>query len=108
MNLFPSLSPYLLVQALNHPSYAPTTSCTPEEAAAPVLDAILAGGQALPEELQDLRDHIQSDITSQQVPFSHDAQHDIAVNRAKAERRNIWDEEKIDVSKLRIKDDDDV
>jgi activating signal cointegrator complex subunit 2 len=87
---------------------APTAKCTPEEAAAPLLDAILTGGETLPAELQGLRDYIQSDITTQQVPISNGSAQNGSAPANKVERRNIWNEEKLDVSKLRIKDDDDV
>ena len=107
MTFFPSLPPFLLVQALNHPSYAPTTEGTAEEAAAPVLDAILTGGQTLPEDLSELRDRV-AEMTSQQMPPSNISNGVNGDKATRAKRSNIWDEEKLDVSKLRIKDDDDV
>jgi activating signal cointegrator complex subunit 2 len=97
LNLFPDIRPKLLLQALNHPAYAPTEPSTAEEAAAPLIDAIVSGGHSLPDELSDLRDALQSE------PVQPEA----AKPTARSTRANIWNEEALDLSRLKIKEDED-
>lgn len=85
------------MSAVNHPTYTPSDGCTYEEAAAPVIDAILSGGSNLPDDLYELRQHIEQDV-------SHAA---TLPPPKKATRDNIWNEEHLDVSRLKIKDEDD-
>lgn len=98
-SLFPYLPPHLFVEALNHPSFA-STAASPEEQAAPLVDAILRGGEDLPDELGELKRMIM------------DQQHESVVlveerpEPARTERRNIWAEEELDISRLRLGKDD--
>jgi hypothetical protein len=93
VSLFPYISSDLLSQALNHPTYAGSPQ--------PLVEAILAGGFNLPSELRELR----------ALVMDHSGLGDQAEgsgttngNTKKAERRNIWQDEKIDFSRLKIKD----
>lgn len=100
-NLFPDLSAVVLLRALTHPEYAPRKSGTIEEAAAPLLDAIVSGGQSLPDDLDDLRRAIKNNLPETETPS-------VMAKTGKVNRSNIWNEDALDVSRLRIKDDDDV
>jgi len=94
VSLFPYISSDLLSQALNHPTYAGSPQ--------PLVEAILAGGFNLPSELRELRT----------VVMDHSGLEDQAEGSGtngndkvkKLERRNIWQDEKIDFSRLKIKD----
>ncbi|WVF70419.1 hypothetical protein IAT40_005209 [Kwoniella sp. CBS 6097] len=105
IQLFPLLPPHLLFTALCHPSFAllPSGSkATPAEQAAPLLDIILNKGDGLPEDLSGLRAAIQglaTDENSVGVP-------ERAATNQKVERRNIWNEEQLDMGRLKLKDDD--
>lgn len=107
LSLFPDLPACLLQEALDHPAYAPTTRMTYEEAAAPVIDAILSGGQSLPQELHELRSAISAQSINSPTA-ANTATNATAGVSAKVQRQNIWSNEELDVSKLRIKDDDDM
>ncbi len=111
--LFPDLSPSLLLSALDHPAFAPSSSTTTfESAAAPLIDAIFSGGDALPEDLTDLRAAIRAmprEPTAQQGPSSSSssssAQPSVAREQPlqlKYERRNIFDDDELDFSRLRL------
>ena len=97
--LFPHLPPYLLLQALNHPEFV-STATTPEEQGAPLVDAILRGGSDLPIDLSELKQAVQQGLAEQQLAVQEGA-----VN-ARAERRNIWSEEEMDMSRLKLGKDD--
>jgi hypothetical protein len=95
VSLFPYISSDLLSQALNHPTYGGSPQ--------PLVEAILAGGFNLPSELRELR----------AIVMDHSGLGDQAEgsgttngnsNVKKVERRNIWQDEKIDFSRLKIKD----
>ncbi len=89
----------MLVQALCHPNFA-STAPTPEDQAAPLVDAILRGGDDLPEELVKLKQAIREDLGDQQITIQ-----DEVVNSAPSvrhKRQNIWAEEDLDLSRLRL------
>ena len=86
--LFPHLSPHLLLSALNHRYFA-TTAQTAEEQAAPLVDAILRGGDDLPDDLSELKAAVRRDAATQQAAPE------------KVERRNIWANDELDLSRLR-------
>ena len=90
--LFPHLPSHLLVAALNHRIFAHIAG-TPEEQAAPLVDIILRGGAGLPDELGELRQAVQRDFASQTAA---------AGPSVMVERRNIWAEEELDLSRLRL------
>jgi len=94
VSLFPYISSDLLSQALNHPTYAGSPQ--------PLVEAILAGGFNLPSELRELRalvmDH--SGLGDQAEGSGTNGN----TNVKRSERRNIWQDEKIDLSRLKIKD----
>ena len=72
-----------------------------------MIDAILSGGQSLPEELHELRSAIQAHSTNSPSAAIAATNATVGVS-VKAQRHNIWSHEELDVSKLRIKDDDDM
>lgn len=112
--LFPDLSPALLLSALDHPAFAPSSSTTTfESAAAPLIDAIFSGGDSLPEDLTELRAAVRTmprEPASQQGPSassssSSSAEPSVAWEPApkpKYERRNIFDDDELDFSRLRM------
>jgi hypothetical protein len=67
--LFPSLPPFQLLLALNHPSYATSSTSTPEIQASPLLEVILSGGSTLPPELVTLKHAIHA-VSEQQGSMS--------------------------------------
>jgi hypothetical protein len=73
---------------LNHPTY----SGSPQ----PLVEAILAGGFNLPAELREL-----SKIVANHAGINGNAE---SSSSGKKERRNIWQDDKIDISRLKIKD----
>ena len=95
--LFPHLSPYLLLQALNHPKFA-FPGKTKEEQAAPLVDAILRGGSELPNDLDELRQAVQQGVAGRQLA--------VQPVKVRAERRNIWAELELDRSRLKLGKDD--
>ncbi|OCF40202.1 hypothetical protein I317_05959 [Kwoniella heveanensis CBS 569] len=105
LQLFPLLPPHLLFTALSHPSFASLPSgsqATPSEQAAPLLDVILNRGVGLPDDLVELRTAIQESVTDDTAPAAPEQ----AASGTRVERRNIWNEEELDVGRLRIKDDE--
>ena len=103
INLFPHLPAHLVLEALQHPTFVvhpPTLN--PEEAAAPLIDAILIGPSALPQEL-GLRDAIEHGHEDSQSAAVEDVNGHVA---KPYERRNVWDDEKLDMSRLRLANDD--
>lgn len=109
VTLFPHIPARLLREALAHPFFSSTTStASPEEGAAPLVEAILSGGANLPDDLAELRaaasDQLQPDGDHVEHDGSEKTNRTTGVeDRKKLERRNIWDGE-LDLSKLRIKD----
>ncbi len=120
-NLFPTLPLTLIQQALRHPKYSASSSHqSPDESVAPLIDAILSGGGDLPDELAELRiavkdlgDHLISNDNRSSGPPSapgssnrqRDVDHPVSngvSDRPKAERRNIWSNEELDLSRLRL------
>jgi len=99
------------LQALNHQSFASgTSSSTPEEQAAPLIDAILSGGNSLPDDLFELREAVQRDVVGGDGVDIHDMKKEEGrkpVERKKFERRNIFDDEELDLSRLRLGNDND-
>jgi len=72
-----------------------------------VIDAILSGGESLPEELHELRNAVHAHSAAPPTPATttNVATNDVPI---RTQRQNIWNDQELDVSKLRIKDDDDV
>jgi len=96
VSLFPYISSDLLSQALTHPTYAGSPQ--------PLVEAILAGGFNLPSELRELRALVMDHSgLGDQAEGSGTAANGNS-NVKKVERRNIWQDEKIDLSRLKIKD----
>ena len=97
-SLFPYIPYHLLAEALDHPAYSGS--------AQPLVEAILGGGLVLPPELRELRRLVagqqQQDVEgAQEVSNGNEA----GTSRPKrSERRNIWQDEDIDMSRLKIKD----
>lgn len=92
-HLFPSLPQHLLVDALAHPQFAAAGSrATVDEQAAPLVEAILSG--TLPIELSELR--------AAAASISADREAEDA-KPEKIERRNVFNDEPLDLSRIRIK-----
>jgi hypothetical protein len=107
INLFPALPPYLLLEALNHQSFASASSTsTAEEQAAPLIDAILSGAHTLPDDLIELKEAIQREVGGEHVVVDEMPKKEKALERKKVERRNIFDDEELDLSRLRLGNDD--
>jgi activating signal cointegrator complex subunit 2 len=85
-----------LTQALNHPTYAGSPQ--------PLVEAILAGGFNLPSELRELRALVMehSGLSNGEPAESSTGAGTNGIK--KVERRNIWQDKKIDFSRLKIKD----
>ena len=89
-----------MVQALNHPLFAASSSTqSPDEAAAPLVNAILMGATDLPPELDELR----AAVASASAAEAGGSAIQSTVPRPKSDRRNIFDTADLDISKLRIK-----
>ncbi|RSH90085.1 hypothetical protein EHS25_001418 [Saitozyma podzolica] len=122
LNLFPTLSPRLLLSALDHPVFASSTSVAGYDAqAAPLIESILSGGSTLPTELIELREEVDH-LSREQgglaaaVPSTSSVLQDGSVSErvrvngtatgsapaASYERRNIFDDETLDFSRLRL------
>jgi hypothetical protein len=110
-NLFPHLPAHLIAEALDHPTFAvhPLT-LIPEEAAAPLIDAILIGSTAITPELglrEALEDTIRQGTSDTNVNTTSANGLGIAVKPvAPVERRNIWDTETLDMSRLKLGNDE--
>jgi hypothetical protein len=96
VSLFPYISSDLLSQALNHPTYAGSPQ--------PLVEAILAGGFNLPSELRELRALVMDHSGLGDQAEGSGTNTNGNSNVKKSERRNIWRDEKIDLSRLKIKD----
>ncbi|RXK39586.1 hypothetical protein M231_03088 [Tremella mesenterica] len=114
LSLFPHLPPKMIVSALNHPRYSSSSSShSPEEAAAPLIEAILGGGIDLPPELADLKATLCRDLGPNEgragavsASVTNNAGSDGQREKErKDERRNIWDAE-LDMSRLKLGKDD--
>lgn len=95
-SLFPYIPQHLLAEALDHPAYSGS--------AQPLVEAILGGGLVLPPELRELSRLVAS---HQQQDGHHEQSNEKqgSTSRPKrTERRNIWQDEEIDMSRLKIKD----
>ncbi|WVR04272.1 hypothetical protein IAU60_001272 [Kwoniella sp. DSM 27419] len=112
--LFPSLPAHLLLSALSHSTFAsqPSSSrATPSEQAAPLLEAILNQGEGLPDELVELKEAIRScsqgtTVSESSAALSEESQSARPATKPKVQRRNIWDEDQLDMDRLKLKDDD--
>lgn len=97
-SLFPYIPHHLLAEALDHPAYSGS--------AQPLVEAVLGGGLVLPPELRELRRL----VAGQQQQDGESAQEELNGSEAgtsrpkRSERRNIWQDEDIDMSRLKIKD----
>ncbi|ORX36173.1 hypothetical protein BD324DRAFT_528654 [Kockovaella imperatae] len=99
-NLFPHVPANTILAALHHSFFAVST-IDPEASAAPLIDAMLSGSSAIPEDLLDLRtavEHVQMSTVDTAPPST----------RSAYERRNIWDDQKMDMSRLKLADDGDI
>ncbi|ODN88488.1 hypothetical protein L198_06760 [Cryptococcus wingfieldii CBS 7118] len=104
--LFPTIPAHLLLAALSHPQFSsiPSGSRTsPGELAEPLLECLLNGGQGLPAELSHLKE-LASKLGYLQA--SADAPEEVPQPKKKFERRNIFSAEDLDMSRLRIKNDE--
>lgn len=102
-SLFPYIPSHLLAAALDHPTYAGSPQ--------PLVEAILGGGFNLPPELRELSALVISHTTGQSSPSaaasgsgSASPQKRAVGARVGTGRRNIWDNENLDMSRLKIKD----
>ncbi|OXB36541.1 hypothetical protein LQV05_004834 [Cryptococcus neoformans] len=104
--IFPTIPPYLLLTALSHPQFSSIpagSKASPGELAEPLLTCMLNHGEGLPEELGGLKAVVSKlgDVqTAGEVPVEKREE------KKKFERRNIFTAEDLDVSRLRLKDDE--
>ncbi|OXM78448.1 hypothetical protein C364_03879 [Cryptococcus neoformans Bt63] len=104
--IFPTIPPYLLLTALSHPQFSSIpagSKASPGELAEPLLTCMLNHGEGLPEELGGLKAVVSKlgDVqTAGEVPDEKREE------KKKFERRNIFTAEDLDVSRLRLKDDE--
>ncbi|WVO15690.1 hypothetical protein L204_103351 [Cryptococcus depauperatus] len=101
--LFPSIPAHLLLAAFSHPQFSNIPSgskATAGEQAEPLLACMLNDGQGLPNELEELRKAI-NQVSLQQGDESRAIE-----SQKKFERRNIFDNEDLDMSRLHIKGSD--
>jgi hypothetical protein len=84
----------MFTTALNHPTYGGSPQ--------PLVEAILAGGFNLPSELRELRTLVAEHSGIEQAPSQ--GQGGASGSKKPYERRNIWQDEKLDISRLKIKD----
>nr|XP_031858666.1 uncharacterized protein CI109_005901 [Kwoniella shandongensis]KAA5525738.1 hypothetical protein CI109_005901 [Kwoniella shandongensis] len=123
LQLFPGLPPHLILSALSHSHFASLPSgsrATPSEQAAPLLESILNGGEGLPEDLNELKVAVQN-LAGQESAIVEQNNGASAVgspvngssgqgqrqeNRSRVDRKNIWNEEELDIGRLKLKDDD--
>ncbi|OCF59307.1 hypothetical protein L486_03810 [Kwoniella mangroviensis CBS 10435] len=114
LQLFPTLPPHLLLSALSHPSISSLpegSRATPSDQASPIVEIIFNKGEGLPDDLKELKLAIQFLSQGDSIPESSTLE--VNVNgtsqgdkKGKVERRNIFDDEELDLSKLKLKDDD--
>lgn len=103
-SLFPYIPQHLLTEALDHPTYSGSAQS--------LVEAILGGGLVLPPDLRELSrlimQHQGHDMVA--VPEQVNGNGSGVGNEAgtskpkRSERRNIWQDEDIDMSRLKIKD----
>lgn len=102
--IFPTIPPHLLLSALSHPQFSSIpagSKASPGELAEPLLTCILNHGEGLPEELGELKavvGKVGGAQTAGEVPDERREE------KKKFERRNIFTAEDLDISKLRLKD----
>ncbi|KAK8846586.1 hypothetical protein IAR55_005672 [Kwoniella newhampshirensis] len=114
--LFPTLPPHLLLSALSHSHFASLPSgsrATPSEQAAPLLEAILNGGDSLPDDLNELKVAVRNMAGDEPAAVEQRyGETDIKNStydreeRKKVDRKNIWNDEELDLGRLKLKDDD--
>ncbi|OXG19259.1 hypothetical protein C361_04200 [Cryptococcus neoformans Tu259-1] len=106
--IFPTIPPYLLLTALSHPQFSSIpagSKASPGELAEPLLTCMLNHGEDLPEELGGLKAVVSKLGDVQTVGELPDEKRE---EKKKFERRNIFTAEDLDVSRLRLKDDESV
>lgn len=100
--MFPYIPQHLLTEALDHPSYSGSAQS--------LVEAILGGGLVLPPELRELSRLVMQHQGHDLGVASEQVNGNVNVNEAgtskpkRTERRNIWQDEDIDMSRLKIKD----
>ncbi|KIR82804.1 hypothetical protein I306_00072 [Cryptococcus gattii EJB2] len=102
--IFPKIPPHLLLSALSHPQFSSIpagSKASPGELAEPLLTCILNHGEGLPEELGELKAVVGKVGDAQTAGEVSDERRE---EKKKFERRNIFTAEDLDVSKLRLKD----
>lgn len=85
----------MLSEAINHPTY--------DGAAQPLVEAILGGGFNLPPELRKLSALVAQHNGQEVPPAGRNGGPSGSVPRSN-QRRNIWQDEQLDMSRLKIKD----
>ncbi|OXH31043.1 hypothetical protein J008_03770 [Cryptococcus neoformans] len=106
--IFPTIPPYLLLTALSHPQFSSIpagSKASPGELAEPLLTCMLNHGEGLPEELGGLKAVVSKLGDVQAAGELPDEKRE---ENKKFERRNIFTAEDLDVSRLRLKDDESV
>ncbi|WVQ76606.1 hypothetical protein IAR50_006278 [Cryptococcus sp. DSM 104548] len=106
LTIFPTIPAHLLLAALSHPHFAsiPSGSRTSaSELAEPLLECLLNGGQGLPAELSSLSELASKLGSLQAAPETKEEERE---PKKKFERRNIFSAEDLDMSRLRIKNDE--
>ena len=114
-NLFPNIAPSTLLRALHHPYFTPhPLTLDAEAAAAPLIDTLLSGSELIPDGLEDLKvamdDHQEPDGYIGFAGALPDPSMRAGAGSDKLEpgrpyeRRNVWDEEKMDLSRLKLAD----
>lgn len=104
--IFPTIPPYLLLTALSHPQFSSIpagSKASPGELAEPLLTCMLNHGEGLPEELGGLKAVVSKLGDVQAAGELPDEKRE---ENKKFERRNIFTAEDLDVSRLRLKDDE--
>ena len=95
-----------MLSALSHTYFTPhPPTLDPEAAAAPLIDALLSGQDTIPEDLVELKAAMVSHQEPVPVPVPPLAQTSGESGGKPYERRNIWDDQKMDLSRLKIADD---
>ncbi|KIR58289.1 hypothetical protein I314_05912 [Cryptococcus bacillisporus CA1873] len=102
--IFPKIPPHLLLSSLSHPQFSSIpagSKASPGELAEPLLTCILNHGEDLPEELGELK-AVVGKVGDAQT--AGEVSNERREEKKKFERRNIFTAEDLDVSKLRLKD----
>ena len=103
-NLFPHIPTHTVLTALQHTYFTPhPPTPDPEAAAAPLIDALLSGQDMIPEDLFELKQAMLNHTEPSQPLVPAEASQ---INGSRPyDRRNIWDDQKMDLSRLKIADD---